>query len=65
MEKLMSTSGGGIPNPIKDDAAIGFIEAKPKASVAIAAANQANIPKYTLLYLCECEKQIFALFRLF
>ena len=45
MEKLISTSGGGVPNPIKEDAAIGFIEAKPKPSVAMAAANQANIPK--------------------
>ena len=45
MEKFISTSGGGVPNPIIDAAAIGFIEAKPKPSVAMDAANQANIPR--------------------
>ena len=50
MEKLISTSGGGVPNPIIEAAAIGFIEARPKPSVAVDAANQANIPRLIIIF---------------
>ena len=56
MEKLMSTSGGGVPNPIIEAAAIGFIEARPKPSVAMDAANQANIPR--LIIILSVQEQL-------